>query len=248
MARIGILQIDILWENVNGNIDKIEALTAERGAGDFDLIVLPELWPCGFTMNHDAHQTFAPGLAYMKRLSSRLRCPVLGGLPAPTGTGQENRCYLVHGEHVEHYAKIKAFKFAGEHEKYEQGDQRCRWEVAGFALSPFICYDLRFPELARPMVPETDLFTYVACWPAARVHHWRSLLVARAIENQAYVVGCNRVGRDGAGLDYPGASMVIGPKGEVILDAGDREGLFEAEIDPAETAEVRRTFPFLRDI
>ncbi len=248
MATIGLLQLDIVWENVTANIAKIRGLLADTGPGEVDLLVLPELWSCGFTMNREAHKTFDAGLAFMHELSDAWQCAVLGGLPAPVAGGQENRCYLVTGDQSRYYAKIKVFKYAGEHEKYLPGETSCRWSVAGFVLSPFICYDLRFPELARPMVPETDLFSYVACWPSTRVHHWRALLIARAIENQAYVIGCNRVGRDGAGLGYPGSSMIVGPKGEIVLDAGDSEGFFRAEITPETVATVRDELPFLKDI
>lgn len=248
MARIGLIQFDILWENPECNIEKVGNMLADAGADNCDLLVLPELWTCGFTMNKDAYKTFDAGLAAMKTFSKAHGAAVLGGLPAKTETGQENRCYLVEGEDFRHYAKIKAFKYAGEHLKYEQGDASHRWDVAGFKLSPFICYDLRFPELARNMIPESDMISYVANWPSTRNHHWRQLLVARAIENLCYVVGVNRVGRDGAGLDYLGSSMVLAPGGDVVLDAEDREGVHIAEIHPEHAVKIRETFPFLDDM
>jgi len=143
---------------------------------------------------------------------------------------------------------VTAFKYAGEHKKYEQGNIRRRWNLGPFTLSPFICYDLRFPELPRECMPDANLLCYVACWPKARVHHWRQLLIARAIENQCYVVGVNRVGRDGAGLDYSGSSLVVDPLGAIVLDAGDQEGLYHAEIDANLATETRERFPFLRDL
>lgn len=246
--KLGIIQFDILWENAPGNIEKIQQLTDHLKPGDLDLLVLPELWPVGFTMNHDAWRSFDIAVAAMHNLSKKLECSVLGGLPHPVEDGQENRCYLVEGDQRRYYSKIKVFKFAGEHLKYKEGDARKRWDLHGFQLSPFICYDLRFPELPRPMVPETNLISYVACWPKTRVHHWRALLQARAIENLSYVIGCNRVGRDGAGLDYVGSSMVIGPKGEIVLDCGDTEGLFQCEINPEDVAQARQDLPFLNDI
>lgn len=248
MAVIGMLQIDILWENVQGNIAKVRALTADARPGDFDLLVLPELWSCGFTMNQEAHKTFPAAIAFMCELSRELDCQILGGLPTAVEGGQENRCYLVdRGEVVGSYTKIKAFKFAGEHLKYRPGHRAERFAVAGFQLSPFICYDLRFPELARSRVPETNLISYVACWPEAREHHWRSLLVARAIENLSYVIGVNRVGTDGAGLTYPGASLLVAPTGEILVDGGRNEGLYRGEISPEVVAEVRQRFRFLED-
>ncbi len=248
MARIGLIQMDILWEDVAGNVAKVKQLLAGGGNQAYDLLVLPELWSCGFTMNLEAHHSFQPGFDCMQELSQRYRCPVLGGLPAKTPGGQENRCYLVHAGKSGYYAKLKAFKFAGEHLKYEQGTQSHRWPVAGFKLSPFICYDLRFPELSRSMLPETNLITYVANWPSVRVNHWRLLLQARAVENLSYVIGVNRVGSDGAGLDYSGASMVVSPAGDILLDAGDREGVFTVEIEPEEVKAVRARWPFLNDM
>jgi len=248
MVRIGLIQFDILWENVAGNIERVNKLLAQAGYNSYDLLVLPELWTCGFTMNHDAHKSFNAGLDAMKTLSKTYKTAVLGGLPCKTDTGQENRCYLVEGDKHRHYAKIKAFKYAGEHLKYEQGSESHRWDVAGFKLSPFICYDLRFPELARNMIPQSDLISYVANWPSTRNHHWRQLLAARAIENLCYVIGVNRVGVDGAGLNYLGSSMILAPGGDVVLDAGDKEGVHVAEIDPAEVVRIRESFPFLNDI
>jgi len=246
--KLGLLQIDIQWEDVNANIERVRSLLQQYRPGDFDMLVLPELWSCGFTMNSAAHETYDAGISFMQDLSVKLQCSVLGGLPFKTDTGQENRCYLVEGDVQRHYAKIKAFKFAGEHERYEQGNQKRRWKVGGFQLSPFICYDLRFPELARAMVPETNLLSYVACWPKVREMPWRQLLRARAIENLCYVIGVNRVGKDAGGLEYSGASMVIGPLGEVVLDAGHEEGLFKAEIDPAQVKASRQKFRFLDDM
>ncbi|MDJ0836730.1 MAG: nitrilase-related carbon-nitrogen hydrolase [Acidobacteriota bacterium] len=250
MARIGLIQMDIQWEDAEANIRRVDELTRHVKPGDFDMLILPELWSCGFTMNDQAYATWDIGHAYMASLSKKLNCLVLGGLPRKVDNGQENRCYLLDGENSRSYTKIKTFTFAGEDKKYQRGnpDQKQRWDVMGFQLTPFICYDLRFPEMARAMVPDSTLFTYVACWPIARELHWRQLLRARAIENLAYVIGVNRVGRDGAGLDYPGASMVIGPTGEIVLDAGTEEGFYEAEIDPAQVAAARDRFRFLDDM
>ena len=248
MARVGLIQFDILWEDVEANIERVERLLDACDNKDFDLLILPELWVCGFTMNLEAHKTFDAGHAAMKDLSQKYNCPILGGLPRKTDDGQQNRCYLVDGEKSLSYAKIKAFKFAGEHKKYQPGNDCHRWDVAGFQLSPFVCYDLRFPELPRSMVPQSNLFTYVANWPEPRIHHWRQLMVSRALENLSYVIGVNRVGKDGAGLNYVGASMVVAPDGEVLLDARDKEGVFAVDIDPAEVARIRQMWPFLEDI
>lgn len=252
MARIGLLQFDIAWEDPAGNVAKVNELVREglaaQGNPALELLVLPELWICGFTMNLEAYKMFEAGHQAMVALSKEHNCAVLGGLPHQVKDGQQNRCYLIEGDQSTAYAKIKTFTFAGEHKKYRRGDEKLRLSVAGFQLSPFVCYDLRFPELPRAMVPETNMISYVANWPAVRVHHWRQLLIARAIENLSYVIGVNRVGRDGAGLDYNGQSLVVGPKGDIVLDCGDGEGLFLADIQPQEVADTRATWPFLDDM
>ena len=245
--KVGLIQFDILWENVQGNVERVSQMLEEAATQGVDMLVLPELWACGFTMNQEAHKTFQTGFDAMKAMAAQYNCTVVGGLPHKTETGQENRCYLVDGERQLHYAKIKAFKFAGEHLKYEQGTACLRIDVGGFQMSPFVCYDLRFPELARSMVPQTNLFIYVANWPTPRVHHWRQLLIARAIENQAYVIGVNRLG-SGGGMDFSGSSMVVDPLGQIVLDAGDAAGVYFADLDPSHVAGVRATFKFLDDM
>jgi predicted amidohydrolase len=119
--------------------------------------------------------------------------------------------------------------------------------VRDVRVSPFVCYDLRFADEFWAVAPRTDCYLVVANWPASRRHHWRSLLVARAIENQAYVVGVNRVGVDGNGLAYAGDSMIVDPLGEVLASASEIETIVMADIDPAVVADVRARFPFLAD-
>ena len=119
-------------------------------------------------------------------------------------------------------------------------------DVDGLRVSPLVCYDLRFADASWPLAAATDLYVYVASWPAPRRHHWRSLLVARAIENQAYVVGVNRVG-SGGGLDYAGDSMAVDPMGEVLVDAGSGEAVVVVDVDPGRVEQVRAELPFLAD-
>lgn len=246
--KVALVQFDILWEDAPGNVAKLRNLLSPYKRGDFDLLILPELWTCGFTMNKDAHKTFALGHDFMTWAHETYGAAILGGLPHQTETGQQNRCYLVDQNGSKSYAKIKVFKFAGEHEKYEPGEDRQLWPLGDFSLAPFICYDLRFPELPRAQMPEANLITYVANWPEARIHHWRALLRARAIENLAYVIGVNRVGRDGAGLDYVGASMVIAPNGDILFDAEAKEGIFIVDIHKQQVDEARQRWPFLNDM
>jgi predicted amidohydrolase len=147
---------------------------------------------------------------------------------------------------VHRYAKRHPFSFAGEHEHYAEGGERLTVDVEGVRMSPFVCYDLRFADAFWPIADRTDVYLVVASWPQARRDHWRTLLRARAIENQAYVVGVNRVG-SGGGLDYAGDSCVVDPLGEVLVAAASVETVLTCDVDPAFVAKVRSELPFLAD-
>jgi predicted amidohydrolase len=147
---------------------------------------------------------------------------------------------------VTRYAKIHPFSYAGEHEHYCAGERVVTADVEGLRVTPFVCYDLRFPEPFRLAAAETDLFAVVANWPEERREHWRTLLRARAIENQAFVAGVNRVG-DGGRLHYAGDSAAISPLGEILAEGGDREKVLFAEVEPTAVQRLRSRFPALND-
>ena len=152
------------------------------------------------------------------------------------------------GEILGRYAKLHPFSYAGETEHYEPGGEIVTFDWEGLTAAPFICYDVRFPEIYRRAVRRgARLFLTIANCPSARVHHWTTLLIARAIENQAYVAGVNRSGSD-PNAAYPGASIVVDPKGEIIARAGAGEEVLVAEIDPVVVDEYRAAFPVLRDL
>jgi predicted amidohydrolase len=147
---------------------------------------------------------------------------------------------------VTRYAKIHPFSYAGEHEHYAAGERVVTADVEGLRVTPFVCYDLRFPEPFRLAAPETDLFAVVANWPDERREHWRTLLRARAIENQAYVAGVNRVG-DGGRLHYTGDSAVLSPLGETLTEGADKMMVLFADVDPGSVQKLRSRFPALND-
>jgi predicted amidohydrolase len=147
---------------------------------------------------------------------------------------------------VHRYAKVHPFTYSGEHEHYDAGTELVTVDVEGVRVSLFVCYDLRFADEFWALAPATDCYVVVANWPAKRRAHWRALLVARAIENQAYVVGCNRVG-DGDGIAYAGDSAIVDPLGEVLVSASSVVTTLTADVDPAVVSEVRARFPFLQD-
>ena len=152
------------------------------------------------------------------------------------------------GETIANYCKLHPFSQGKEDQYYEPGNEIVTFSWQGFTVAPFVCYDLRFPEIFRTAVRRgANLFCVIANWPEARIQHWVTLLQARAIENQAYVVGVNRVGNDPT-LRYPGRSLVVDPMGEIIADAGDREGVTFADVQIDRVTTTREKLPFLKDM
>jgi predicted amidohydrolase len=178
-----------------------------------------------------AHRVWLYGSVAERPASGRPRN--VGILAGPDGTAHR-------------YAKLHPFTFAGEHEAYDAGRSTLTVDVAGVRISPFVCYDLRFADDWWPLAPTTDLYLCCANWPEARRTHWMTLLQARAIENQAYVVGVNRVG-EGGGLTYSGDSRIFDPLGEMLAGAARTETVLLADIDTGEVAKVRERFRFLQD-
>jgi len=245
------LQLDIAWEDPEENLRRAETLAARAAAAGARLAVLPEMFNTGFSM---AAERVAPhaeaarvGLAAIARRNGLW---LVGGYAEPGDEGgrPRNACSLMapDGREALRYHKIHPFGFAGEHLHYQGGDALPTADVEGLRVTVLICYDLRFPEPFRAAATRTDLYVVIANWPAARRDAWRVLLRARAIENQAYVLGVNRVG-EGDGLAYAGDSALVGPLGEVVAEAGAAAEVLVGEVDAAAVAEARARFTFLAD-
>jgi predicted amidohydrolase len=250
-VRIGIGQLDTVWLNKEANFAKAERLVTAASEQGCRLVLLPEMFATGFVMElaRLGEPPDGPTVRFLCDLARRHELTVVGTWVESHGDKGLNMAgiFAPEGELVLRYAKIHPFRYLGEHRFYDSGDSLSVAPAAGFRLCPLICYDLRFPELFRcALEAGATLFAVLANWPDTRIAHWRKLLVARAIENQCYVVGVNRTGA-GGGLHFPGASLVVDPMGEIVLDAGEREGLFTCEISPRRVAQVRRDFPFLDD-
>ncbi|MGH8021112.1 MAG: nitrilase-related carbon-nitrogen hydrolase [Opitutaceae bacterium] len=247
------LQYDIAWENRPENAAIIHRMLTEASPGPGALIVLPEMGLTGFSMAPDK---VADGPAreterILRTLARAHRAHVLGGLVtrAPDGRGR-NEALLAGptGEVVARYSKIHPFSPAGEHRRYEAGKEVVVAACGAFQLAPFVCYDLRFPEIFRTAARRgATLIAVIANWPETRHAHWRTLLQARAIENQCWVVGVNRCGRDPK-FNYPGGSLVIDPFGTVVAAAGEGEHALRASLDPAAVARFRKDLPALADL
>jgi predicted amidohydrolase len=246
------LQLDIAWEDKAANFRKVEALLAETPPNPGSLVVVPEMFATGFSMNLAVTQqgpareeeTFLAGLARQHQVC------VVGGLVNP-GSGAKGRndavAFSPEGNVLARYTKIHPFSLGGEADCHERGSEIVTFPWNGFTVAPFVCYDLRFPEIFRAASKKgANLFVVMALWPSKRYHHWLTLLQARAIENLAYVVGVNRVGTE-PGYNYVGRSVVVDPHGFIIADAGERERVLTAALEPEVANSWRRDFPALRD-
>jgi omega-amidase len=252
MKVIG-LQLDTVWENKAANHAKVLAMI-EKAKPDHDsVVVLPEMFATGFSMNvpgiHDSDTPETQG--FLAQTAAEYRIYLIGGLVTKSERGRgRNQCvvYSPEGREIARYTKLHPFTLGGESDHYEAGESVCIFELGKFTVAPFICYDLRFPEIFRAASRlGANLFTEIACWPEARIEHWVTLLKARAVENQAYIIGINRSGRD-PNFNYPGRSLIVDPRGQVISDGGREECSISAELNFEELIKYRRDLPFLNDM
>ncbi|WP_380182127.1 amidohydrolase [Kalamiella sp. sgz302252] len=245
--KLSVLQQPLVWMDGEANLRFFDGLLS--GLKDRDLIVLPEMFTTGFAM--EAAQSSLPEarvVEWLQEKASAANAMVGGSVAIQTLQGAVNRFLLVEPDGTTHrYDKRHLFRMAGEHNHYRAGASREIIAFRGWRILPQICYDLRFPVFSRNR-NDYDLALYVANWPAARSAHWQALLLARAIENQAYVVGCNRVGTDANGHSYSGDSRIISPLGDIIA-AGEphQPAVLNAELALETLREYRERFPAWRD-
>ena len=250
---IGIGQIDIAWEDPPGNretAERIAKMAAQRGC---DVLVLPELFTSGFSMSTAkfAEAMDGPTCALLAGVACRSNLAILAGLAVQDNEKQAVTNSAVFfgrtGRPPTRFDKLHPFSLSGEDRYYKRGGVPVAFDIEGTRASVLICYDLRFPEAFRTVAPEVSIFFVIANWPSGRDSHWESLLKARAIENQAFVVGVNRVGEDGNGVAHNGGSLAFGPWGDELARGGSKEELLLVDIDPAEVGTIRRQYPFLCD-
>ncbi len=267
---VSIIQANLAWEDKAANLrmfeDRIKSL------GPTELIVLPEMFSTGFSMKPKVLAETMAGdtVNWMKQLSASKKSIITGSLIIEDGGNFYNRLiWMLPNGQYGYYDKRHLFGFAGEHDHYASGNKRLIASVKGWKINLQVCYDLRFPVWARqqnapeveideedfggpqfvphaPAAPEYDVLIYVANWPERRSHAWKTLLQARAIENQCYVVGVNRVGQDGNGINHSGDSMIVDPLGEVLHTAQD-EHVHTLTLKKEDLELIRSKFPFLKD-
>ncbi|MFG6137113.1 amidohydrolase [Halomonas sp. B23F22_10] len=225
--RTTLVQADLRWEDPEANCRMLEASLGELDGDDTDLIVLPEMFATGFTMNsREMAEPMAESatVAWLREQATRRGCVVTGSVAVVEDGDCFNRLIWARPDgSLVHYDKRHLFRMAGEHERYAMGHERVIVELKGFRILLSVCYDLRFPVWLRQRPEAGEAFEYdallcVANWPAPRRHPWRVLLQARAVENLCPVIGVNRVGEDAKGLAYAGDSMLVDAKGEPLID------------------------------
>jgi omega-amidase len=252
MKVIGI-QPDVVWENKAATHARVRALLEKARPSPGTLVVLPEMFATGFSMNvagiqdSDSRET----QEFLSQTAAEYRIYLLAGVVAKHASGRgvnQSVVYATDGRELARYTKLHPFTLGGESDHYAAGENLCLFDLEGFKVASFICYDLRFPEIFRAAVRGgANLYTVIASWPVAREEHWVTLLRARAIENQAYVIGVNRFGNDPK-FFHPGRSLIVHPSGSVLAEGGREECTISAELSLEELVKYRRELPFLTDM
>ncbi len=243
-----IVQANLIWEDASANRYLLQQHLRSVDV-PVDLIVLPEMWSTGFTMQAEAlaEPMEGPSMGWMHTIAQERDCAVTGSLIIQEQGRYLNRIICMHPDGTyDTYDKRHLFSMAGEDKHYSCGTERLVWQWKGWRILPQICYDLRFPVFSRNL-GDYDIYLNVANWPDKRSHAWRTLLQARAIENQAYAIGVNRVGEDGNGFYYRGDSAIVDPLGEVLTQISHKEGVSIVPLSLDKLQEIRNTLPFLND-
>jgi omega-amidase len=259
-AQAHLVQLDFAWEDPQENYERVRQLLDRVTLNPGDLVLLPEMFDTGFSFNiQKTNDKGGATLAFFVELAVEFHVQVQGGRTVAAC----HRCAAANvmsvvapsgntAKVIREYTKIHPFSIGKEHEAFEGGEEvlTYTWSTpqGDLKVCPAICYDLRFPELFRlGLLQGAEVFALGACWPKARQHHWRALAIARAIENQAYMLAANRTGNDPS-LEYIGGSIAISPRGDVLGELGPDPGVLSIPIDAAEPRRWREKFPAWRDI
>lgn len=261
--KISCLQWNSDWEDSQANLDRLESSIKLATANDFSasnrpsVVVLPEMFNSGFSISPENFAEPLDGslVETLSSLAKSYHCYLIAGAAIEEGETEqthkfENSALVFNpaGQLINHYVKQKSFSFANEQQVYATGHKSKPFEIGGVQCALFICYDLRFPELFRRVAKSAEVIFVIANWPEERQAHWEALLKARAIENQCFIIGVNRTGTDGNGLNYIGGSMVVSPLGETLAYGERSDEVVQATLTTALAKETRQSFPFLQDL
>lgn len=251
--KIACLQMDIAFGNTKKNYDTATKMIEKAGLKNPDIIVLPELWSTGYdlhNLNVSADKEAYEARKFFKDAAIKYNSHFIGGSVAnKTEVGIENTMLIFdkNGEQVGKYSKLHLFQLMDEHLYLAAGKDKGLFSLDGHKFAGLICYDIRFPEWVRAhALHDVEAMFVVAEWPIQRLEHWRALLIARAIENQCFIIACNRSGSD-PNNKFAGHSMIIGPWGDVMAEGGEGEEILLAEIDLDQVNEARGRIPIFSD-
>jgi predicted amidohydrolase len=245
---ISIIQTDLVWENKKANLANLDS-KIKLLAGKTDLIVLPEMFTTGFSMNPSylAETMEGETMQWLSAQAHSAKAAIMGSFIAEENQKYYNRLVFMRPDGTFHfYDKRHLFSMANEHLHYTAGTQKMIVEWRDMKINMMICYDLRFPAWSYN-TESYDILIYVANWPQRRATHWKALLAARAIENQSFVIGVNRVGTDANDLYYSGDSSILSPIGDILYQKADIEDIFTVEIQRTTIQDIRERMPFLKD-
>ena len=252
--RIALISLDQRWHDKDANFAGCDSLVMEARVHQCELVVFPEMTLTGYSLDVDTITEEVVGSLTVARFGELARRAgvgiVFGACLRDASTGRpRNQLCLAQADGTSRpvYAKVHPFSFAGEDRVLEPGDCFGVVHLGALTLGASICYDLRFPEMYAAMAPHCNAAVVIASWPAARVAHWRILLVARAIENQFYMLGVNRIGSDGNGLRYEKSTLAVSPAGDVLAPIVRGAQMDIYDVDPALVDRYRRDFPTVRD-
>jgi omega-amidase len=244
--KITMIQTPLFWEDKKKNLEMLEEKI--NAAGKTDLIILPEMYSTGFTMNAKSLAETLSGstIEWMSLLANKNKCVITGSIIIEENGKYYNRLIWMRPDGHDYYDKRHLFRLAKEEKTYTPGDKQMIMEINDWKILPLVCYDLRFPVWSRrTSTMDYDLLIYVANWPERRIHAWKQLLPARAIENQCYVAGVNRIGYDGNEVFHTGDSVILDYKGEKLSNTQPSEESTESIIlHKKELQEFRQQFPF----
>ncbi|MCL4490792.1 MAG: carbon-nitrogen family hydrolase [Nitrospirae bacterium] len=252
--KAALIQLNTAWESKKANFERADFFVKKAAEEECTVIVFPEMFSTGFSMNiHTvAEEGYGETASLLAGLAKKNNINIIAGFPikAPGAEKARNMAAVFNRRGLPHatYTKIHPFSYAGEDKYYIAGTDTVVFDIDGMPSSVFICYDLRFPEVFRKVAGEAHAIFVIANWPSERKGHWETLLKARAIENECFIIGVNRTGTDGNGIHYPGASCVIGPAGNVIWSGNETDEFTTCEFDPDEVDRIRSQFPFLDDM
>lgn len=244
--KVAVIQFAPIWENAKESLKKLDLLLTKLNT-DTEMVILPETFNTGFSMNASdiAESIEGTTVSWIKEKSKKY-C-IAGSISYEENSKYYNRTLVASkGEIIGYYDKQKLFGMANEEETYSPGNKSLELTINGLKFSFFICYDIRFPEILRNK-NDYDVAVVVASWPTKRIMHWDTLLKARALENQAYLIAANRIGTDGNDIAHKGHSCIISPNGEILVSAKDKEAILYFNLDKNVVLDTRKKLPFLRD-